>query len=453
MVLVLVSPSCVFNAVWSDGRQPEEEKLLEQLGTEESTCCCVLSAGADVRGGADLRGVPVPRLHLHRAAQLAGTAAGRDQHGLLFGGVHAGSAPALDLVPLAGLGFGLCLLYRCTGSLYPCIAAHALNNSLAFASLEGWGWPAPAADRRPRSRRSPRVIAALQARRPDRARTLTRRRGTSLSPSRPRRIVAMRTTCSPRALCCAALALLVAPAEPPPRRSGRRPADADRARPRRPRRLRRPARSRARSSSCCSKSAARRSSRSLGRRIVVRGIVDPLRGRAEGEGQLLPRRAQGRRADGLACCRSATAPVSSTSAITSHYAGPRAGARRALRHAPAGAFSGRSRSVRSSTRTSGPAPRPVGAPAAVRAQRPALRGPAERRLRRSDRARADRLSQDDEPAGSPTRGRDVFSRLLRTAPASSTCATAATAATSRPTSPNRCSPRSNPAGACTRSTR
>ena len=59
--------------------------------------------------------------------------------GLLFGGVHAGSAPALDLLPLAALGFGLCLLYRYTGSLYPCIAAHSLNNCVAFASLEGWG--------------------------------------------------------------------------------------------------------------------------------------------------------------------------------------------------------------------------------------------------------------------------------------------------------------------------
>ena len=60
--------------------------------------------------------------------------------GLLFGGVHAGSAPALDLLPLAALGFGLCLLYRYTGSLYPGFGAHALNNSLAFASLEDWSW-------------------------------------------------------------------------------------------------------------------------------------------------------------------------------------------------------------------------------------------------------------------------------------------------------------------------
>ena len=48
-----------------------------------------------------------------------------------------------DLVPLAALGFLLCALYRYTGSLYPCIAAHSLNNSFAFGQLEGWGWQVP----------------------------------------------------------------------------------------------------------------------------------------------------------------------------------------------------------------------------------------------------------------------------------------------------------------------
>jgi membrane protease YdiL (CAAX protease family) len=66
--------------------------------------------------------------------------------GLVFGGVHVTSAPALDLIPLAGLGFGLCLLYRRTGSLYPCMAAHSLNNSIAFAGLEGWSLQAGALD-------------------------------------------------------------------------------------------------------------------------------------------------------------------------------------------------------------------------------------------------------------------------------------------------------------------
>jgi membrane protease YdiL (CAAX protease family) len=60
--------------------------------------------------------------------------------GLLFGAVHAISSPAGFLVPLALFGIGLCLVYEWTGSLYPCIALHALNNSIAFGGSEHWRW-------------------------------------------------------------------------------------------------------------------------------------------------------------------------------------------------------------------------------------------------------------------------------------------------------------------------
>ena len=43
-------------------------------------------------------------------------------------------------MPLGFLGFSLCLLYRLTKSLYPCIATHSINNSIAFGDLEGWSW-------------------------------------------------------------------------------------------------------------------------------------------------------------------------------------------------------------------------------------------------------------------------------------------------------------------------
>src|SRR5262249_32178046 len=56
--------------------------------------------------------------------------------GLLFGAVHLGSAQVGYLVPLAAFGVLLCLLYDVTKSLYPCIALHCVNNSIAFASLE-----------------------------------------------------------------------------------------------------------------------------------------------------------------------------------------------------------------------------------------------------------------------------------------------------------------------------
>jgi len=54
--------------------------------------------------------------------------------GALFGGIHAGSSPVGYLVPLAIFGIGLCLLYELTGSLYPPIALHALNNSIALGA-------------------------------------------------------------------------------------------------------------------------------------------------------------------------------------------------------------------------------------------------------------------------------------------------------------------------------
>jgi membrane protease YdiL (CAAX protease family) len=57
---------------------------------------------------------------------------------LIFGGVHGFSAPAADLLPLAFLGFALCVVYEWTGSLYPCIALHVLNNAIAFGADEHW---------------------------------------------------------------------------------------------------------------------------------------------------------------------------------------------------------------------------------------------------------------------------------------------------------------------------
>jgi len=58
--------------------------------------------------------------------------------GLVFGAIHIGSSPIGFTVPLAFFGFGLCLLYQHTGSLYPCIALHALNNSIALGATQKW---------------------------------------------------------------------------------------------------------------------------------------------------------------------------------------------------------------------------------------------------------------------------------------------------------------------------
>jgi membrane protease YdiL (CAAX protease family) len=60
--------------------------------------------------------------------------------GLVFGAVHIGSSPIGFTVPLAFFGFGLCVLYQRTGSLYPGIALHALNNSVALGLTQKWSW-------------------------------------------------------------------------------------------------------------------------------------------------------------------------------------------------------------------------------------------------------------------------------------------------------------------------
>jgi membrane protease YdiL (CAAX protease family) len=63
--------------------------------------------------------------------------------GLAFGIVHVFGSPIAFIVPLALLGGGLCFIREKTGSLYPGIALHCLNNSIAMSSSEGWSWQVP----------------------------------------------------------------------------------------------------------------------------------------------------------------------------------------------------------------------------------------------------------------------------------------------------------------------
>jgi len=65
-----------------------------------------------------------------------------------FGLAHVLSSPIGFIVPLAALGAILCLLYEWTRSLYPCIALHALNNSVAFGVADGRVWLTDAVDPR-----------------------------------------------------------------------------------------------------------------------------------------------------------------------------------------------------------------------------------------------------------------------------------------------------------------
>ena len=52
--------------------------------------------------------------------------------GGIFGFGHLGGAELTQLLALSAFGMGLCLLYWRTQSIIPCMALHALNNSITF---------------------------------------------------------------------------------------------------------------------------------------------------------------------------------------------------------------------------------------------------------------------------------------------------------------------------------
>jgi membrane protease YdiL (CAAX protease family) len=145
LVLFTIVAFVIFSAVWVTALKVTEKdtKLLEALGTNETALLLALSALlttviAPICEETLFRGYIFGALSKWR-----GWLPGAVITGILFGGVHLGSAPVEDLVPLGVLGFALCALYRRTGSLYPCIVVHSLNNSFAFGELEKWGWGIP----------------------------------------------------------------------------------------------------------------------------------------------------------------------------------------------------------------------------------------------------------------------------------------------------------------------
>jgi CAAX protease family protein len=134
----------VFTIVWISALGIEErDDLPSELGADESTLALVcvgllVTVVAPVAEEFFFRGFFFNALRNWRGVLPAALLTG-----LVFGAIHGGSAPAGYLVPLAAFGVALCLLYVRTGSLYPCIALHALNNSLAFGVSQDWDWQIP----------------------------------------------------------------------------------------------------------------------------------------------------------------------------------------------------------------------------------------------------------------------------------------------------------------------
>jgi uncharacterized protein len=134
-----------FTVIWVGivGGDPNDEKLPDELGANDSTVALLavaflVSVVAPVAEEFFFRGFFYGALRNWRGVWPAAVITG-----VVFGAIHAGSADAEFLPPLAFFGFALCLLRERTGSLYPCIVLHCANNSLAFGVSQDWGWEIP----------------------------------------------------------------------------------------------------------------------------------------------------------------------------------------------------------------------------------------------------------------------------------------------------------------------
>jgi membrane protease YdiL (CAAX protease family) len=118
----------------------ETDDVVKQLGADESTIALVavtilVCVVAPMAEEFFFRGYFFGALRNWRGVWPAAIITG-----IVFGAIHAGSAPVGFLVPLAVFGTILCLIYHRTRSLYPCMALHCVNNSIAFGVGEHWGW-------------------------------------------------------------------------------------------------------------------------------------------------------------------------------------------------------------------------------------------------------------------------------------------------------------------------
>lgn len=121
----------------------EPDDLPQDLGVDESTAA-LLAIGFVVCVLAPLVEEFFFRGYLYGSfRRIRGPWLGALIVGILFGAVHAGGSDPAYLLPLAIFGGVLCLLRERTGSLYPCIVLHAINNCLAFGRSVDWTWQQP----------------------------------------------------------------------------------------------------------------------------------------------------------------------------------------------------------------------------------------------------------------------------------------------------------------------
>jgi membrane protease YdiL (CAAX protease family) len=143
-VLVFLAASVILALVLGV-EEESTDNVLDSLGVGESALLFVAAAlavcvGAPIAEELFFRGYFFTALRSSMSIAAAAVITG-----LIFGAIHVpnflGESATNELIAgviaLSLFGGALCLLYVRTGSLYPCIGAHAINNSLAFAVAEG----------------------------------------------------------------------------------------------------------------------------------------------------------------------------------------------------------------------------------------------------------------------------------------------------------------------------
>jgi membrane protease YdiL (CAAX protease family) len=134
----------LFAIVYTAAVNPDiKQKVTQELGADQGTAG-LIAAGLVVIVVAPIAEEFFFRGFFYRALRNRFTvyvAAALD--GIVFGFIHwdFSSAHGLLIVPpLAFLGFMFCLVYERTGSLFPVIALHAVNNTVAYAGQVHHGW-------------------------------------------------------------------------------------------------------------------------------------------------------------------------------------------------------------------------------------------------------------------------------------------------------------------------
>jgi membrane protease YdiL (CAAX protease family) len=125
------------------GANPKDDQLPKELGADRSTAAMLavaflVAVVAPIAEEFFFRGYFFTALRNWRGLWPAAIGTG-----VVFGVIHGSSADPAFLLPLAFFGFALCMLYERTGSLYPCIALHCANNSVAYGATQGWTWQIP----------------------------------------------------------------------------------------------------------------------------------------------------------------------------------------------------------------------------------------------------------------------------------------------------------------------